>query len=434
MILRPTQPLSGFIELTPVQQRVFDLISTRISNVFKNSGFMRLDLPAIERAEVLIGDQDSDELKTQIYLFEKGDTKMGLRYDGTVGLARYVSGHVNDLFFPFRAFQLNRVYRGERPQRGRYREFYQMDIDIIGEQTLSTNYDAEIIATLANAYGSISEFVGPTIIKIGSREFWNAFFEYGEFDENESRAAFSLIDKKDKLNFDDFRNALIDSIGKDKTEMVLSVFENKYDIWADKSERLTATIDDIKTFEKQLESFGIKNYTIDLSIMRGHAYYTGIVFEFYLTDHPELNSVGGGGRYADLCSRFSKNQYVGVGAAIGLSRMIVALFDQNKIDLSRFESVADAAVLVMGNDRVAYALNVLAELRGHGVSAIPYLDADKKFKKQMEFANKINVKYTVIIGEDEEANKTATVKNMESGDQETMSISDVIKKLSDGVR
>ncbi|MDE6477962.1 MAG: ATP phosphoribosyltransferase regulatory subunit, partial [Alphaproteobacteria bacterium] len=169
MDLKPTKPMSGFIELLPVQQRCVDECAARMQRVLRTAGFNHLDLPAIERAEVLTDKDNWDEIETQMFLFQKGDTKMGLRYDGTVGLARYVAGHMNDLVFPFRAYQFARNYRGERPQRGRYREFYQMDMDIMGVGALSENYDAEIVATLARVYESVAEFIGPTVVKIGNR-------------------------------------------------------------------------------------------------------------------------------------------------------------------------------------------------------------------------------------------------------------------------
>ena len=200
MELKPTKTLSGFIELLPLQQRCFDECAYRMQNVLKTAGFTHLDLPAIERAEVLTDKDNWDEIETQMFLFQKGDTKMGLRYDGTVGLSRYVAGHMNDLAFPFRAYQFARNYRGERPQRGRYREFYQMDLDIMGIDTLSENYDAEIVATLARAYESVAEFIGPVNIRVGNRRFWNAMFAYLGLSAEQSRAAFVLIDKREKIS------------------------------------------------------------------------------------------------------------------------------------------------------------------------------------------------------------------------------------------
>jgi histidyl-tRNA synthetase len=171
MDLKPTKPLSGFIELLPTQQRCFDFCAARMLSVLKLAGFNQLDLPAIERAEVLTDKDNWDEIETQMFLFQKGDTKMGLRYDGTVGLSRYVAGHLNDLTFPFRASQFSKRYRGERAQRGRYREFYQMDMDIMGVNSLSTNYDAEIISVIQRTLNSVSEFIGENGVRLGSRPF-----------------------------------------------------------------------------------------------------------------------------------------------------------------------------------------------------------------------------------------------------------------------
>ena len=200
MDLKPTKPLSGFIELLPAQQRCFDECARRMQNVLKNAGYSRLDLPAIERAEVLTDKDNWDEIETQIFLFQKGDTKMGLRYDGTVGLSRFVAGHMNDLNFPFYTYQFARNYRGERPQKGRYREFWQLDIDILGVQSLSLNYDAEIVSTLMRVYESVADIVGGVRVKIGNRRFWNAMFAYLNLNDAQARDAFVLIDKRDKIS------------------------------------------------------------------------------------------------------------------------------------------------------------------------------------------------------------------------------------------
>jgi len=418
MDLKPTKPLSGFIELTPIQQRCVDVCAARMQAVLRTAGFTHLDLPAIERAEVLTDKDNWDEIETQMFLFQKGDTKMGLRYDGTVGLARYVAGHMNDLVFPFRAYQFARNYRGERPQRGRYREFYQMDMDIMGIDTLSENYDAEIVATLSRVYESVAEFIGPTIVKIGNRRFWNAMFEWLGMDEKTSREVFVLIDKKDKLN--DFVGALRDVAGDNVANEINRVFTDGYASFLNKSDNLNSAISELNSFMGLLGSMGVKNAQIDLGIMRGHAYYTGIVFEFFLTRFPELGAVGGGGRYADLASKFSKTKIIGVGAAVGFSRLMVALLDAGMIDLSGFARPVDAAVLVMGGQCVPYAMGVLAELRAANIVAVPYLDAGKKFKNQMEFADKINAKYSIIIGEDEVKNNTVSIKDMQSGNQSSV--------------
>lgn len=425
MDLKPTKPLSGFIELTPLQQRCFDECAARMQRVLRVAGFSHLDLPAIERAEVLTDKDNWDEIETQMFLFQKGDTKMGLRYDGTVGLSRYVAGNLNSLVFPFRAYQFARNYRGERPQRGRYREFYQMDLDIMGINSLSTNYDAEIVATLSRVYESVAEFIGPTVVRVGNRKFWNAMFDYLNLDDMQRRNAFVLIDKKDKIK--DFEDGLIELIGTDAARAINAVFDNGYHSFAGKSADLDFAISELDNFIELLNAMGVKNAKIDLGIMRGHAYYTGVVFEFFLEKFPELGAIGGGGRYEDLASKFSKTKIIGVGAAVGFSRLMVALMDENKIDLSKFEQPIDVAVLCMGDEQVVYSMSVLGALRAAGIATVAYLDADKKFKNQIEYADKINAKYSAIIGEEEMQSNLVALKNMNTGEQNKMPVADVIK-------
>ncbi len=420
MDLKPTKPLSGFIELTPIQQRCFDECARRMQAVLRTAGFTHLDLPAIERAEVLTDKDNWDEIETQMFLFQKGDTKMGLRYDGTVGLSRYVAGNLNNLVFPFKAYQFARNYRGERPQRGRYREFYQMDLDIMGLNSLSTNYDAEIVATLSRVYESVAEFIGPTVVRVGNRKFWNAMFDYLKLDDEKRRSAFVLVDKKDKLK--DFVGALEEELGPVAASEINKVFVDGYETLATKSDELKAAVAELDNFMQLLNAMGVKNAKIDLGIMRGHAYYTGVVFEFFLEKFPELGAVGGGGRYEDLASKFSKTKIIGVGAAVGFSRLMVALMDDNRIDLTSFETPVDVAVLCMGNDNVVYAMSVLGQLRDAGIASVAYLDADKKFKNQIEYADKINAKYSIIIGEDEVKNNRVSIKNMKTGEQLEMTM------------
>jgi histidyl-tRNA synthetase len=396
-----------------------------MQNVLRGAGFAHLDLPSIERAEVLTDKDNWDEIETQMFLFQKGDTKMGLRYDGTIGLARYVAGRANDLVFPFRAYQFAKNYRGERPQRGRYREFYQMDLDILGINSLSLNYDAEIVAVLSRAYGACGEFIGKTFVRVGSRPFWNAMFEYLNLTPEKSRQTFVLIDKKDKIGAD-FAPALREVIG-DKADEILSVFSDGYRKFGDKSDKLLAAINELDNFTDQLAAMGIENAEIDLATMRGHGYYTGVVFEFFLADFPELGSIGGGGRYADLLGKFSKTNIIGVGAAVGFSRMIVALLEENKINLTKFADTVDAVVLTMGQANTAYAMSVLSELRANGIVAVPFLDTEKKFRNQMEFADKISAKYSIIIGDDEVKNQVLTLKNMKNGEQAGEKLADIIK-------
>ncbi len=430
MDLKPTKPLSGFIELLPAEQRVFDICAARMLNVLRVSGFSMLDLPAIERAEVLTDKDNWDEIETQMFLFQKGDTKMGLRYDGTVGLSRFVAGHMNDLVFPFRASQFSKRYRGERAQRGRYREFYQMDLDIMGINSLSTNYDAEIISVIGRALDSVSDIIGPNEVLIGSRPFWDALFDWLEMNAGQKKDVFVLIDKRDKMGDDDFAEGLRDTLDNtDKENVIKSVFTNGYSDFVNKSDNLDAAINELNKFMDVLRDMGVKNAKIDLSITRGLAYYTGLVFEFKLREHPELGTAAGGGRYADLTGKFSKTKIIGVGAAIGFSRIFAAMLENNQIDLSRFGNPIDVAVLVMGSDNVAYASRVLNALRDAQIPSVSYLDTDKKFKNQIEYADKIKAKFSMIIGDDESKNQVVAVKNMQTGNQESVSVDDAIKMV-----
>ena len=428
MDLKPTKPLSGFIELLPAQQRCFDFCAARMLNVLKKSGFNLLDLPAIERAEVLTDKDNWDEIETQMFLFQKGDTKMGLRYDGTVGLSRYVAGHLNDLVFPFRASQFSKRYRGERAQRGRYREFYQMDMDIMGVNSLSVNYDAEIISVIQRTLNSVSEFIGENAVRIGSRPFWDALFDYLEMTDEQKKNIFVLIDKKDAMGDDEFAQGLTDFLADtNKENQIKSVFADGYAGFVGKSDKLDSAIAELNDFMQTLELFGVKNAQIDLSIARGLAYYTGLVFEFKLLNHPELGTAAGGGRYADLAGKFSKTKIIGVGAAIGFSRIFVALMESGAIDLTPFESPVDVAVLCMGTENMGYAVSVLNALRDAEVATVAYLDADKKFKNQIEYADKIKAKYSAIIGEEEAKNNTIALKDMLSGEQRNVAVADVLK-------
>ncbi len=404
MELKPTKPLSGFIELLPAQQRCFDECARRMLNVLRVAGFSQLDLPAIERAEVLTDKDNWDEIETQMFLFQKGDTKMGLRYDGTVGLSRYVAGHLNDLVFPFRASQFSKRYRGERAQKGRYREFYQMDMDIMGINSLSTNYDAEIISVIDRALKSVAEFIGPSRVLVGSRPFWDAMFAHLGLDDAQKKSVFVLIDKKDAMGDDEFAAGLRDALNDTAKEgEIKSVFTRGYTEFTGRTPELDAAIDELTHFVGVLRDMGVNNAEIDLSIARGLAYYTGLVFEFKLINHPELGTATGGGRYADLAGKFSKTKIIGVGAAIGFSRIFVALLDADQIDLTRFNAPIRAAVLVMGDENLAYASTVLNALRDNGIASVSYLDTNKKFKNQVEYADKIGAEYSIIIGESERA-------------------------------
>jgi len=424
MNLKPTKPLSGFIELLPAQQRFVDACVAKMQDKLRVAGFEYIDLPAIERAEVLTDEADWSETKSLMYLFEKGGTKMGLRYDGTVGLSRFVAGNLNDLNFPCRLTQFSKRYRGERPQKGRYREFYQLDFDILGLDGLSANYDAEIISVVASVYDSIPEIIGDYVINIGSRTFWNEFAKYLNLSKEQTDFAFVLIDKKDKISAEEFKNELCAAVGETNAGQIVSVFADGYKNLVGKTPGLDAAITELAEVINLLESTGVKKAKLNLATMRGLGYYDGIVYEAQSLTYPEIGSIGGGGRYGNLSSRFTKTNIIGSGYAIGAVRILLTALD--RINLTEFESPIDAAVLVMGQGQAAYAMSVLAALRGAGIVSVPYLDADKKFKNQMEFADKIKSRFSIIIGEDEVKEQVVTVKNMTTGDQVKMTMADAI--------
>ncbi|MCL2018054.1 MAG: histidine--tRNA ligase [Alphaproteobacteria bacterium] len=427
MSLKPTKPLSGFIELLPAQQRFVNACVAKMQEKLRIAGFEYIDLPAVERAEVLTDETDWSETATQMYLFQKGDTKMGLRYDGTVGLARFVAGHLNSLTFPCRLTQFSKRYRGERSQKGRFREFYQLDMDILGLGGLSSNYDAEIVKLAADIYDSISELVGDYVINFGSRTFWGAFAKTLNLSKEQSDTAFVLIDKKEKLDAEEFQSGLREAIGEECAELILSVFSDGYKKLVGRSSELDAAIAELDDFANLLTSMGVKKARLNMATMRGLGYYDGIVYEAYSLTYPEIGSIGGGGRYGNLVGKFSKTSVIGSGYAIGTSRMMMTALE--RIDLSEYESNVDTAVLVMGQGQVEYAMSVLARLRDAGIVAVPYLDIDKKFKVQVEFADRIAARYSVIIGEDEAAGKTVTIKDMNTGKQQIATVEQAIKAI-----
>ncbi|MDR0449244.1 MAG: histidine--tRNA ligase [Rickettsiales bacterium] len=425
MNLKPTKPLSGFIELTPTQQRAFDEYSGKLLGALKTAGFQRLDLPTIERFEVLTDKENFEDIDTEMYVFEKGDTKMGLRYDGTIGLARYVAGHLNDIAFPFRACQMAKNYRAERPQKGRYREFYQIDLDILGQGELSANYDVEIIATTNAALKSIEGAIGEVYVRVGNRAFWNAAFKLLGISDEKARGLLVLIDKKDKMSAEDFEKALIDSTGDSKVSEILKDYKSI----AGKSAAVDAAIRDLEFIVEQARAMGC-DARLDLSIMRGHGYYTGSVFEFFLKNSDMKSSVAAGGRYENLVDKFSKTKIVGVGAGFGPSRLLVPPLEDGKIDLAEFARQADAIVLPMGQAYVPAAMEAAAKLRASGAITTAFLDADKKFKHQIEYADKTGARFAVIIGEDEAKQGVVALKDMQSGEQAAVSIQDAIQTIS----
>lgn len=431
--MNKTEPktLSGFMELYPTEQIVFDNIKNTIIEVYKSYGFYPLDTPVIEYSNVLLA-KAGGETEKQIYRIKKGDNDLSLRFDLTVPLAKYVASRYNELVFPFKRFQSGKVFRGERPQNGRFREFYQMDIDVIGDETLSLKYDSEVLSIINDIFTKLN--FGDFVIRINNRKILNGFFESLNLSDKISDIL-RIIDKLDKIGLDKVKEELnsigisnkdVDSIinfisikgSKDKKIEELKKLSN--------NELFNEGIVELETVINDLSLRGIdeKNYDIDLTIARGLDYYTGTVYETSLVKYPNIGSISSGGRYDNLAEYYTDKKLPGFGGSIGLTRLFSVLKDLGiiKIDSS---SSSDVIILPMCEDyKYIYEVNNI--LKEAGVSTnICYIE--KGFKQKMKYANRMNNRYVIIIGEDEVAKNIVSLKDMESGNQTEISLNELSK-------
>ncbi len=427
-----TKVLSGFVELLPQQQFVFDYILNLTKKIYKKHGFVEIDTPIIERSEVLFA-KVGNETQKEIYRFLKGENDLSLRFDLTVPLSRYVAEHYNDLSFPFKRFHIGKVYRGERAQKGRYREFYQADVDIMAENNLSEYYFLDIVSTIADVLDQItSKFnLGQVVIKISSRQVWDSLFDYLNLDNDQKNLVLSVIDKKEKIKQEEFNLELTNMLD----ERSVFFIKDMFNIFVSKDGSLnfencgTALQEVIKgsllyslnqiassiSILSKIFSNNNVSFILDLSVVRGLDYYTGMVFETFLSDYKELGSIAGGGRYDDLCKYYSNKNISGVGAAIGLSRLCVPLIEQNVLKLEK--NMLDILVISQNEKCVETAFILHQKIVSlTNLKSSIVLD-DKKLKKIMEYANKIKVGYVIIIGDDEISNSLYRLKNMETGMQ-----------------
>jgi len=440
-----TKVLSGFIELLPQEQILFDNIKKIVEKSYKSAGYVTIDTPVIEKSEVLFAKAGGDTEK-QVYRFTKGDNDLSLRFDLTVPFARYVSEHYNDLVFPFKRYHIAKVYRGERPQKGRYREFYQADIDIVAENELSVMYDVDIISTLAKTIEKLATSctLGNFKMRISNRKIWDGFFEYFNISGEQKAQIINIIDKKPKITQEDFTSSLAERVKNPQIEkLIMELFEldyipnvgisipEKYHsdfVFIQENDKMKLGIKELETVIKSLKSLKSMpedRFVVDLSIVRGLDYYTGTVFETFLEKYPEFGSISSGGRYENLCDNYTDRNICGVGGSIGISRTFVPLIEDKKIE-NKWGGLVDILVLPQNENCYAKAIEVRNEIVDYmeGICKTSIIFENKKFKKMMEYANKVGAKYVVIIGEDEVANNTVTVKDMESGGQQTLSISD----------
>ena len=438
-IIKP-RTLSGFMELLPEKQLKFDRMAEVLRKTYASYGFAPLDTPVIEDAQILLA-KGGGETEKQIYRFTKGDSDLALRFDLTVPLAKYVALHYNELAFPFRRYQISKVYRGERAQRGRFREFYQADIDIIGDGKLDILNEAEIPAIIYKVFKGfgLTRFQ----IHVNNRKVLNGFYAMMGLTEK-SGDIMRTVDKLDKIGVDKVKIILLEDCGlteqqaddilafisiKGTNAEVLAALEN----YAGRNETFDTGLGELKVVASNLAAFGMpeENFVVDLTIARGLDYYTGTVYETLLLDHPELGSVCSGGRYDNLAEYYTDKQLPGVGISIGLTRLFYVLGEQGMLNGDLPTAPADVLILPMTEDLSA-AVTLATKLRDAGVRTQLYTE-QKKFKAKMNYADKTGVPYVVFLGEDEVKNNVIACKDMTSGEQTTLDFAATLARVRDGL-
>ena len=419
--------LSGFMELLPGKQSQLERMMQILRTTYASYGFAALDTPAIEDAQILLAKGGGDTEK-QIYRFQKGDSDLALRFDLTVPLAKYVALHYNELAFPFRRYQISKVYRGERAQRGRFREFYQADIDIIGDSKLDILNDAEIPAIIYNVFRGFG--LNRFQIRVNNRKILSGFYAMQGLEEK-AGDIMRTVDKLDKIGTEKVRSLLVADCGlteeaadeilkfisiRGTNAEVLSALEG----YRGRNELFDLGVSELQTVCVNLGAFGVPeaNFAVDLTIARGLDYYTGTVYETTLLDHPEIGSVCSGGRYDNLAGYYTDKQLPGVGISIGLTRLFYVLDEQGLLNPELPTAPCDALVLPMGVE-AAPAAALAQTLRSAGLRVQLYGE-NKKFKQKMAYADKLGVKFAVLLGTDELEAGKCSVKNMVTGEQITV--------------
>ena len=427
--------LSGFMELMPQDQILFNKIKKTIEDVYASYGFYPLDTPVIESSSVLLA-KAGGETEKQIYRFNKGDNDLSLRFDLTVPLAKYVAARYNELTFPFKRYQIGKVYRGERPQKGRFREFYQCDIDVIGNEDLSILYDAEIPSIIYDLFKKLD--FGPFVIRINNRKILSGFFESLNL-SNKITDILRIIDKLEKIGKESVKEELTSlEINKESIDKIMDFISINGDTF-EKIEKLRKLgvnneifalgVDELEYVINNLKSLNMDEeyYTIDLTIARGLDYYTGTVYETQLKNYPNIGSVCSGGRYDNLATYYTDKKLPGVGISIGLTRLFYQLKEANIIN-NENNCVSDLIVLPMTNN-LEYVYKFTNELRRNNIKIdICYLE--KGFKQLMKYADKQNVPFVLIIGDNEIEKKVAILKNMKTGEQYDISIDSIFNDYS----
>lgn len=431
-IVKPST-LPGFMELLPKDQILFNEMKDIIRKNFEKHGFLPIDTPVIEKSEVLLA-KGGGETEKQIYRFSKGDTDMSLRFDLTVPLARYTVEHMNDLSFPFKRYQIGKVYRGEKAQKGRFREFYQCDIDTIGMGELSLVNDAEFPVVIFHTFKDLG-FTDFTI-HLNNRKILQGFFS--SLGIEDSMNVLRTVDKLDKIGEESVLEELGENgIGRDSGEKILEFIKIKGTV-DEILEQLRALKIEDEIFQEGLDEltqvvgymrdFGIDEdcFDIDLKIARGLDYYTGTVYETTLDNYPKIGSVCSGGRYEDLASYYTDKVLPGVGISIGLSRLFYQL-NEAKIISSEEKSLVDLLIIPM-DDCIHDGIKLLSELREKGVRVSVYTEF-AKLKKKFKYADQTKVDYVIVLGEEEIKTRKYSLKNMHSGDQEEVTFDELVERF-----
>ena len=426
--------LPGFMELLPKEQILFNQMKEKIQKSYERFGFLPLDTPIIEMANVLLA-KAGGETEKQIYRFQKGDNDLALRFDLTVPLAKYVTEYYNELSFPFRRYQIGKVYRGERPQKGRFREFYQCDIDIIGDGELSIINDAEIPSIIYNTIRELG-FEDFTIC-INNRKILNGLFQ--ELNQEElSVDIMRIIDKLEKIGEENVKASLAElGVSEDSIDKIMRFIriDGTTDEKLQELENLGFTsklfkqgLQELKQVVTYVRAFGVpdSNFKVDLTIARGLDYYTGTVYETFLNKYREIGSVCSGGRYDNLAEFYTDRKLPGVGVSIGLTRLFYKLNELNAIDANK-KSMAKLLVLPM-TENIEKVIEIGSAIREVGIPTEIYLE-DKKIKAKFKYADRLQIPYVAVIGDDEIANEKIALKDMRTGEQESLNIQEVIEKL-----
>lgn len=436
MSTKITKPsiLPGFMELTPREQIAFNHVYDVIKRNYEAFGFLPIDTPIIEKSEVLLAKTGGDTEK-QIYTLTKGSTDMALRFDLTVPLARYVAQHMEDIAFPFKRYQIGKVYRGERNQRGRFREFYQCDVDVIGNGELNVVNDAQIPSIIYKIFKELG--FDNFKIRLNNRKILDGFLRSLSIDSYIE--VLRTVDKIDKVGKEKIREELQSYIDNEKAveeiiDFITTVGSNDEKIEKLKAMNITQEVfvegvKELDIVNKYIKAFGIpeKNYIIDFKITRGLDYYTGTVYETFLDDYPEFGSVCSGGRYDNLAQFYTEKKLPGVGISIGLTRLFWCFMESNIIDLNN-SALVDVLVIPMDED-YEYGIEVCNAIRTAGINTDIYLEGGK-FLKKMKYANKLNISKVIIIGESERAANKVLLKDMITGEQELLSVEEVINKIN----